>query len=804
MEQSNTSSDFSTLKFMIVLFNKNLLIYITLVFFVISCKENQPQSDLTPPAIPKDLVLNVGDSFVELNWKANSEPDLKHYRLLQNDPDATDPKLLNVATILSKTITKYKVDNLDNEKTYRFSLEAVDLSNNISGKSKIVTATPIHIDKEAPAVPSGLMATPGDSSVLLNWTLNTETDLTNYLIFQGESSSTMTKIATLSKDTDNYEVMKLNNDTPYYFSIAAQDNFGNVSNQSEVISVTPKAISLTVQLVQPTATTITNGIIPIEVSILGNFPERVELLFDGEPFIDLTEPYYTDLDTSTLAEKEYSLQAQALIQDKAFLSDSRTIIVDRTSPQVLSKTPENAAKNVDLADPIIVRFNEALDSQTISQSTVSLQTSEGIELTKTLNLDSTGKILTLLLDVAPPTPSTLEMSLESTIKDLAGNSLVEQHWSWDIPEWVQLGGPLDTDEANIAERAYISTGPQGVPFVVWHESINNKTNIFVKRWNGNNWVNVGASLNMDPTQNALNAKLVVGSDGNPIVVWHELFPSKSDLDVFVKRWNGSSWQTLGGPLGIDPLKRARNAGIALDSHNNPVISWYEFTSPDETTQTIYAKHWTGIAWEQLGSHLDFNENQIAHGPMVAIDSKDVPYVAWYEVTTTVGPRKDDVFVKRWNGSNWEQVGSSLDVMTDNDANNPSIAIDSDNAPVVSWSEEGDIRVKRWNGLNWVALGNALDSNSTNNAGRPKVVINNTNVPYVTWYEEEIDSFATYVKYWTGNAWENLGGDLSISSSETETFPVIALDQKQNPLVAWQELTSANSNIYVKRYNTLSQ
>ena len=122
--------------------------------------------------------------------------------------------------------------------------------------------------------------------------------------------------------------------------------------------------------------------------------------------------------------------------------------------------------------------------------------------------------------------------------------------------------------------------------------------------------------------------------------------------------------------------------LALDSSGNPVVSWYELDN-DTASSNIYVKRWNGSSWVQLGTFLDVNINQNAQSPSLALDGSGNPVVSWYEFEGTSG--SENIYVKRWDGSSWVQLGSFLDVNVNQGAYNSSLALDSSGNPVVSWT-----------------------------------------------------------------------------------------------------------------------
>jgi chitodextrinase len=177
-------------------------------------------TDLTPPAAPTGLVGGRGDGRAGLSWTANTEPDLASYRVLRDG--------VEVATV---TGTTYLDPGLVNDRTYTYTLVAVDGHGNRSATSAGVQVTPT--DLTPPAAPAGLTAVRGDGQVTLSWTANAETDLASYRVLRdGVEVATVTG-ATAYTDT------RLVNDTPYRYTLAAVDTHGNRSISSAAVTATP-------------------------------------------------------------------------------------------------------------------------------------------------------------------------------------------------------------------------------------------------------------------------------------------------------------------------------------------------------------------------------------------------------------------------------------------------------------------------------------------------------------------------------------------------------------------------------------
>jgi len=95
-----------------------------------------------------------------------------------------------------------------------------------------------------PAAPTGLVAVPGDGSVLLNWADNTEADLWVYGIYRSKiSGGPYTHVRDVF--TSDWKDNNVTPGTTYYYAVTALDLFGNESGYSNSDSAIPNPHLLT-------------------------------------------------------------------------------------------------------------------------------------------------------------------------------------------------------------------------------------------------------------------------------------------------------------------------------------------------------------------------------------------------------------------------------------------------------------------------------------------------------------------------------------------------------------------------------
>jgi hypothetical protein len=312
------------------------------------------------------------------------------------------------------------------------------------------------------------------------------------------------------------------------------------------------------------------------------------------------------------------------------------------------------------------------------------------------------------------------------------------------------------------------------------------------------FVSLGGALNTTSNQRFLGRRsIAIDASGNPVVVWSELKVLSAESgtlesDSFVKKWTGQAWAALGGGLAIhqNPYSNSQGAEIALDSSGNPTVVW-------EESGFIYVKKYNGTGWDFVGStFLNVKPNPSASSPSLALDSSGNPTVAWdeYDGTST------HVYVKKYNGTGWSLVGSTyLDVKPGEGAYSPSLALDSSGNPTVAWNEYGStsrhVYVKKYNGNNWSLVGNTfLGVNIDIKTRSPLLALDSSGNPTIAWSENQE---TIYVKKYNGSQWNFLN---STTLDQKAQLQSLALDPNGNPLVSYINISNDGVGIYVKRWD----
>ena len=386
--------------------------------------------------------------------------------------------------------------------------------------------------------------------------------------------------------------------------------------------------------------------------------------------------------------------------------------------------------------------------------------------------------------------------------------------------YVPLGGALDASLAEEAIVPSIVVDNFNRPFVAWQESSQfNAYNNNVRYWNGSTWISLG-STDRDIENSAGGPSLAFNkSIGRLYVAWNEYdyFDAFGNdpltmHNIYVSYWNGSVWVSLGGALDRQIGRNTLTPALALNALGTPYVAWDECATvviPWDacTNYNIFVKRWNGSSWVNVGNALDRVLSNNANEPSIAIGSDGLPVVTWHEDSGLA----TDVVVKKWNGSAWTTLSSALDISLAEQAVAPIVAIDNLNRPVVAWTESSpanayNLFVKRFQGGTWVQLGTVVDRTLSDSTGSGSMVINSAGNPVIAFNEFVSPNFHNvYVRRWVPSTgtWANVGGALDNTLVQNAIWPSLALTSTNKPIVAWQECDGAwpctsNNHVFVKQ------
>jgi hypothetical protein len=359
--------------------------------------------------------------------------------------------------------------------------------------------------------------------------------------------------------------------------------------------------------------------------------------------------------------------------------------------------------------------------------------------------------------------------------------------------WNPVPGPSPMGTVTSAYELH-STSRFGTPWLTFRDNYA----VHVRTWNGTAWSAVGPAAGFSPSGSndmVATPQIAIDSTGTPFVTltqkWSSLTPQ-----VWVMEWNGSAWTSLSGVnINIQNGQQAFTPSIAVDSSDNVVVAWSEKENGGTKERRVWVKRWNGATWTQLGLQLNQATND-AISPSVAVNGT-TPYVAFVEDNGVPGP--DQVTVKQWTGAAWALVGpASLNLDPTKNATDPFMYVEG-GTPYVAWSEpdatgKQRIVVKRWTGAAWVQDGASMSLQTAENASRPRLsLIGGTR--YLSWTESYGSRGGrAAIASWTGAAWTTLPPFGVDPKWAQKTQYAGVIDSSGSPWMAYME--GSPSTVYV--------
>jgi hypothetical protein len=208
--------------------------------------------------------------------------------------------------------------------------------------------------------------------------------------------------------------------------------------------------------------------------------------------------------------------------------------------------------------------------------------------------------------------------------------------------------------------------------------------VFVRRWNGTSWEALAGVPNPITSAHARELTLATGNTDLPAVAWTEVDATQKSR-VYVYRWDGSRWNPVATPLEArTSTANALYPSMVIDGEGRPVVAVTEQGSGPSFVSAAAVWRLNGAAWEQLGSGVrpaSASADATVQRTSLALDAQGKPALA-FELSTPGTPASADVYLSRYGDAGW----SSPQQMDGPDARWPSLGFDAEGSPWVAWEK----------------------------------------------------------------------------------------------------------------------
>jgi hypothetical protein len=258
------------------------------------------------------------------------------------------------------------------------------------------------------------------------------------------------------------------------------------------------------------------------------------------------------------------------------------------------------------------------------------------------------------------------------------------------PSPINVSSTADASEVHIADVG-------GTPYVSWVEGLGTA---HVKKWTGTQWSEVGTGPKplQSGSDGPVDQAIVANIGGQPFVAM--LMSSTADNPyegsdhVYVKRFDGTSWDTVGGGAVSDTSLHADSVSIADVASGVPYVAYTEGINhayhASSQPDVIRVKRLALGSWQTVGGPLNHDafggSTCSSQGGICYVHSASIagnsstPYVAWIEGGQVRVAKEND------SQTGWDELGTQINRSAS--FNSATVVLRFvDGNPVVAWSEE---------------------------------------------------------------------------------------------------------------------
>jgi hypothetical protein len=195
----------------------------------------------TMPASPTAVVATAGNASATVNWTAPSSVGgsaISRYTVTA--ADSTTPAKGGQTCTWSSGPLSCALSGLSNGDSYTFSVTATNsLGTSVASNASSAVVPAVTV----PSAPTALIATPGNTNVVLSWTApaNGGSTITGYNVYKGTTSGGENYAVAVNGTTlvsgTTVTVSSLSNSQSYYFTVKAVNATGASSASSEVWAI---------------------------------------------------------------------------------------------------------------------------------------------------------------------------------------------------------------------------------------------------------------------------------------------------------------------------------------------------------------------------------------------------------------------------------------------------------------------------------------------------------------------------------------------------------------------------------------
>ena len=306
-------------------------------------------------------------------------------------------------------------------------------------------------------------------------------------------------------------------------------------------------------------------------------------------------------------------------------------------------------------------------------------------------------------------------------------------------------------------------------------SASNAGHVRIFKWNGTSWIQKGSDIDGEAANDNFGIS-VSFPDSNYVAIgaYRNDGTGSNAGHVRVFRWNGSTWQQQGNDIDGETIGDESGKSIFMPDSLTVAIGAAKNDGSGSNAGHVRIYRWNGSSWQQKGSDLDGPGADYNFGRAVCMPDSNTVAISSKGNIFEAG----EVQIYEWNGTAWNQKGSTIIGEATFDLSGDAVSMPSPNFISIGaannnggGSQSGHARIFEWNGTNWVQKGSDIDGEAANNRCGASVSMPDSNTVAVgaNWNGGTgVYAGHTRIFKWNGLAWTQEGNDIDGEAAQDQS------------------------------------
>lgn len=291
-------------------------------------------------------------------------------------------------------------------------------------------------------------------------------------------------------------------------------------------------------------------------------------------------------------------------------------------------------------------------------------------------------------------------------------------FQWNGTSWLQKGSELiGTNQGDVFGDA-VSISADGNIIAVGAPGFNNPSlppgYTRVYQWNGVDWIQKGIDIEGEANFNSSGTAVSLSANGNIIAIGASNNTGANGSGsghCRVFEWSGTAWVQKGADIDGEATQDQSGNAVSINASGNIVAigaAANDGNGPNRGQVRVF--EWNGINWTQKGSDIDGEPTVGNFGITLALDSVGTTFIASGHSGSNGSAGSIKMFT--WTGTNWVQKGVTINGINGSDFFGTSVDINADGSTIIAGTTGGGnipgyAKVFKFMGGLWMQVGSDL-------------------------------------------------------------------------------------------------